>query len=108
MKRSTDRVLTTHAGTLPNPRELEEAASEKTADPQAYAAVLSSCVAAGVRRQAETGLDVVNDGEFGKSSWTGYATERLGGFEQRPAPEGQPGVMQVSQDRRDFPAYYEE
>jgi 5-methyltetrahydropteroyltriglutamate--homocysteine methyltransferase len=68
----TERILTTHAGALPRPAGLETPDGLRTA------------VAEVVRRQAELGLDIVDDGEFGKASWTGYLTDRLGGFEARP------------------------
>src|SRR5262245_27492417 len=108
MQRSTDRILTTHAGTLPHPEALERAASARARDPKAYEAALAQSVTTVVAKQIETGIDVPDDGEFGKTSWTGYVSERLGGFEQQPVGEGWLGPMQVSQDRRDFTAYYEE
>jgi 5-methyltetrahydropteroyltriglutamate--homocysteine methyltransferase len=59
-----------------------------------------------VRKQIEVGVDVVNDGEFGKSSWTGYLTERLGGFEARPVPQGQATLR--GKDFVDFAEFYAE
>jgi 5-methyltetrahydropteroyltriglutamate--homocysteine methyltransferase len=107
MEHSTNRILTTHAGTLPQPRELEEAASRKEADETRYISALSRSVADVVARQVEVGIDVPDDGEYGKTGWTAYVSDRLSGYEQKPAPPG-PGLMQRSQDRRDFPGYYEE
>src|SRR4051812_1539301 len=106
MQRSSDRILTTHVGSLPRTAELDDALEHRAADEPAYAAALERAVADVVRRQVEAGVDVVNDGEFGKSSWTGYLTERLGGFEARPVPLGAPRVG--GKDRQDFAEYYAE
>jgi 5-methyltetrahydropteroyltriglutamate--homocysteine methyltransferase len=89
MKRSTDRILTTHVGSLIRPAPLQELLRAKQAgkpyDRAAYEACLKSSVAEVVRKQAEVGVDVVSDGEFGKSiSWSQYVLERLSGFERRP------------------------
>jgi 5-methyltetrahydropteroyltriglutamate--homocysteine methyltransferase len=87
MQKSNDRILTTHVGSLPRPpelRQLEEAA--KADDKQAYEAKLREAVHDIVRKQVETGLDIVNDGEIYKPSWSGYIRERLQGFEERPRP----------------------
>jgi methionine synthase II (cobalamin-independent) len=74
MERRTERILTTHVGSLPRPVALDDA--------------LKLAVSEVVKRQAEVGLDAVDDGEYGKSSWTGYLSERLSGFEARPVPPG--------------------
>jgi 5-methyltetrahydropteroyltriglutamate--homocysteine methyltransferase len=87
MKRSTDRILTTHTGSIPRPPELLALSSSKSGppqDPERYAAELRRSVATIVRRQAEVGLDIVNDGEFGKHSWGAYILSRISGFELRP------------------------
>jgi 5-methyltetrahydropteroyltriglutamate--homocysteine methyltransferase len=89
MKHSTDRILTTHVGSLIRPAELREFLSVKEAgkafDRAAYAKCLREAVAEIVRRQADVGIDVISDGEFGKAiSWAQYALFRLGGFERRP------------------------
>jgi len=60
-----------------------------------------------VRRQAEVGIDVVSDGEFGKSGFAAYINERLGGFERRPGNPGESGVSR-GKDRRDFADFYRE
>jgi 5-methyltetrahydropteroyltriglutamate--homocysteine methyltransferase len=93
MKRSTDRILTTHVGSLVRPGELREFLSAKEAgapfDEDAYNRCLKRAVAEVVRRQAAAGIDVVSDGEFGKAiSWAQYALFRLGGFERRPFRAG--------------------
>ena len=85
MKRSEHRILTTHVGSLIRPRALLEA--EKNGDPARRAAherELRQAVAEVVSQQAQAGIDVVNDGEFGKSGWANYSLERLSGFEPRP------------------------
>src|SRR5215471_21015731 len=97
MHRSTDRILTTHAGSLPRPQSLVDSIGSGTdygrsraeaSIATAGADLLRSSVAEVVRRQADIGIDVVNDGEYGKSSWAGYVSERLRSFEARPVAEG--------------------
>ncbi len=101
MKRSTERILTTHVGSLPIPEGLDPLAAD-------YEARLRREVDAIVRRQVEVGIDVVNDGELGKRHWLAYLDERLGGFEQRAAsPDRKPALLQ-GKDRADFPGYYTE
>ena len=78
MRRSTDRILTTHTGSLPRPAALLESGGST------HDALLRDAVADIVRQQLGVGLDVVNDGEFGKSSWAAYVLERITGFESRP------------------------
>src|SRR5262249_659369 len=63
-------------------------------DHAAYAKCLKQSVAEVVRKQADIGIDVISDGEFGKAiSWTQYALFRLGGFEPRPFPPGTPSTL---------------
>src|SRR3974377_798304 len=93
MKRSTDRILTTHVGSLIRPARLQEFLRAKQAGKPYAEAAYQSClkvsVAEVVRKQAEVGVDVVSDGEFGKSiSWSQYVLERLSGFERRPIKPG--------------------
>jgi 5-methyltetrahydropteroyltriglutamate--homocysteine methyltransferase len=86
MRHSTDRILTTHVGSLARPPELLELASFVKGPPSdlpAYNERLRQAVAQIVRKQAEVGLDIVNDGEFGKSSWSNYILDRISGFELR-------------------------
>lgn len=95
MKGSVDRILTTHAGSLPRPSELERDG-------------VRSAVAGVVRQQAACGIDSVNDGEFSKSNFTFYAETRLGGIEVGPVPEdGEAGQGISARDRREFPGYFE-
>jgi len=112
MKRSVDRILTTHVGSLIRPQPLQEVLRAKQAgkpfDQQAYDRCLTRSVADVVRRQAEAGIDVISDGEFGKSiSWSQYVLERLSGFERRPVrPGGNP--FQRGADRERFAEFYAE
>ncbi len=84
MKRSDRRILTTHSGSLIRPPEVAEfdrARQEgRPVDAHAYDAALKQAVADVVRKQAEAGVDVVDDGEFSKSSWGTYINQRVSGF----------------------------
>src|SRR5437867_787710 len=100
MKRSSERFLTTHTGSLPRPDDLvcmmyakEEGAAH---DPAALAARIRSAVAEIVHRQARAGIDVVNDGEMSKPSYATYVKDRLSGF-------GGTGNTFVYRDLVDFP-----
>jgi 5-methyltetrahydropteroyltriglutamate--homocysteine methyltransferase len=108
MKRSSERVLTTHAGSLPRPADLLEAMAAqeqgKPIDEKAHAARLRQAVGEIVRKQVELGIDVVDDGEFGKPSFVSYINERLGGCEPDRAP--QEGAWAGSREARAFPEFY--
>ena len=112
MKRSIDRILTTHVGSLIRPAPLQEFLRAKQTgrsyDQAAYETCLKSSVTDVVRKQAEVGIDVVSDGEFGKSiSWSQYVLERLSGFERRPIkPGANPFTRGV--DRERFAEFYAE
>jgi 5-methyltetrahydropteroyltriglutamate--homocysteine methyltransferase len=85
MKRSEHRILTTHVGSLVRPKELLELAGKGApADPQRYDEALRRSIAAVVQQQAQVGIDIVNDGEYGKESWANYILKRVSGFEIRP------------------------
>src|SRR5260370_22445638 len=110
MKRSTDRILTTHVGSLIRPARLREFLSAKESgkpfDQAAYAKCLRNAVAEVVRQQAAIGIDVVSDGEFGKAiSWAQYALFRLGGFERRPFRAGN-NPFTRGLDRTRFAEFY--
>ena len=79
MKRSDDRILTTHVGSLIRPKALLDAK-----DQAAHERELARAVTEIVALQAKAGIDIVNDGEFGKSGWANYALERMTGFAPRP------------------------
>ena len=88
---STDRIMTTHAGSLPRPQDLREMVFAKArgdrVDQAALDARLQSAVAEIVKKQVDCGLDSVNDGELSKSNFTDYVRMRIAGFETRPASE---------------------
>jgi 5-methyltetrahydropteroyltriglutamate--homocysteine methyltransferase len=112
MKHSTARILTTHVGSLIRPPALIEflraQQERKPVDEAAFAACLTSSVAEVVRQQAEAGVDVVSDGEFGKTiSWSQYALERLSGFERRPMKAGANPFARGA-DRTRFAEFYAE
>ena len=100
MKCSTERILTTHVGSLTRPAEIIDAmrarVNQEPYDRESFAASLRKGVAEVVRRQAEVGIDIVSDGEFGKSGFAAYINERLGGFERRPGNPGESGVSRRS------------
>jgi 5-methyltetrahydropteroyltriglutamate--homocysteine methyltransferase len=100
MKRSTDRFLTTHTGSLPRPEDLIRIMYAKQEGVPIDAGALSKRVASAVdeavRKQAAAGIDVVNDGEMSKPSYATYITDRLSGF-------GGSGNTFVYQDLVDFP-----
>ena len=109
MKRSTDRVLTTHVGSLPRPADLLEMIRARArgvpGDPQALAARVRSAVADAVRKQLDVGLDIVCDGEMGKPGFIHYVNERLAGFEPNDEAAGSP--WKDSREAKAFPAFYQ-
>jgi 5-methyltetrahydropteroyltriglutamate--homocysteine methyltransferase len=112
MKRSTERILTTHVGSLIRPPALQQFLRDRQAGKALghgpYDECLTASVADIVRRQAQAGIDVVSDGEFGKAiSWSQYALERLAGFERRPVAAGA-NPFQRGGDRERFAAFYAE
>ena len=112
MRRSTERILTTHAGSLIRPAPLLQFIGAKQRrqpyDEQAYQDCLRNSVSEIVGRQAELGIDAPSDGEFGKSiSWSQYALERLSGFERRPVKPGAHPFARGA-DRARFPEFYAE
>lgn len=113
MKRSSNRILTTHVGSLIRPHALQEFLRNKQAgkpyDEGAYQKCLTESVALVVREQAQAGIDVVSDGEFGKSiSWAQYALERLSGFERRPIKQDTANPFKRGADRTKFAEFYAE
>ena len=108
MKTSTDRILTTHVGSLPRPDDLVELMRSKTDGKVGEAAWferVQTAVQECVCQQAGVGLDVVNDGEMGKPSFLTYASSRLGGLELREG--GRPSPFINSRETKAFPEYYE-
>lgn len=76
MQRSTERILTTHVGTLQRPASLSRALVEKGADSPDVQDMLRTSVRDVVQRQRASGIDVVDDGEFGKTLWMWYVRDR--------------------------------
>src|SRR5262245_23129654 len=106
MKRSTDRILTTHAGSLPKPSDLDTMLRAQEAGQPYDAPALQQCLARAVaevvQQQTEHGLDIISDGEQSKTSFTTYLSERLAGIETRPG-----AVARAVSDRQRhaFPEY---
>src|SRR5689334_14910225 len=100
MKRSTERFLTTHTGSLPRPDDLIRMMYAKEegvpVDAAALGARIRAAVAEVVGKQREAGIDIVNDGEMSKPSYATYVKDRLAGF-------GGTGNTFVYQDLVDFP-----
>jgi 5-methyltetrahydropteroyltriglutamate--homocysteine methyltransferase len=114
MKRSTERILTTHVGSLPRPDDLVGTLKTQLAgqpiDQRALQERLPSAVAEIVAQQAEIGLDVVDDGEVGKPHFVSYIEQRLTGFESReisPEEAAQAYYLAGSREFRAFPEYYQ-
>jgi len=111
MKRSTERILTTHTGSLIRPPKLLELVRARQGgtpvEQSAFDATLKESVRDVVKRQVEAGVDVLNDGEFGKStSWSLYALKRLSGFECREVKGANPFARGA--DRQRFADFYAE
>jgi 5-methyltetrahydropteroyltriglutamate--homocysteine methyltransferase len=104
MKRSTSRILTTHTGSLPRSRELQEILrlreEHRPFDQDAFAASVRTAVADVVQQQSSIGLDVINDGEQGRSQYAAYVKERLTGFEGERLIRARPRLGDA-----DFPEY---
>ena len=110
MKRSTHRILTTHAGSLPRLSDLLELIQTRAAgrrvDDTAQDSRLREAVGEIVRKQVELGVDVVDDGEMSKPGFIHYVNERLAGFEPSPdAPAG--STWARSREVQAFPEFYE-
>src|SRR6202007_2076961 len=109
MKRSTQRILTTHVGSLPRPADLLQMIQAKEQgeplDAEAFARRVASAVAEVVRKQAEAGIDILADGEMGRFGFIPYVNERLTGLEARPNPGGE-GTWARSREHLAFPEYY--
>lgn len=107
------RIPVTHAGSLIRPQELLAFLSavdhgRASADGAEYQAALAKAVGYAVRRQVETGVDVIDDGEMGKATWITYLYERAGGIENRPLEGNFSAIMPASRDRQNFPGAYRE
>jgi 5-methyltetrahydropteroyltriglutamate--homocysteine methyltransferase len=109
MKRSTDRILTTHVGSLPRPEDLRALILQKqqgqTVDAAAFAARVKSAVAETVQRQAEAGIDIVADGEMGRIGFIPYVNDRLAGIEPSASAESA-NYWGQSREYQAFPEFY--
>jgi 5-methyltetrahydropteroyltriglutamate--homocysteine methyltransferase len=107
MQRSSDRILTTHAGSLPRPPDVLQMIRAKSrgepVDEKALQTRVRESVAEVVRKQVDTGLDVIDDGEFGKPSFVTYVRDRLGGLEAHGV---RPNAWLSSREAITFPDYY--
>jgi 5-methyltetrahydropteroyltriglutamate--homocysteine methyltransferase len=100
---SYQRILTTHCGSLPRPRDLLDLMKAKV-NGAPYEASVRRAVAEIVRQQVDCGIDIPTDGEQGKPGFFAYINERLGGFEPRPGPR--PTMFQAEVEA--FPEYYKQ
>ena len=104
MKRSTSRILTTHTGSLPRSPELQELLrrreDQQSFDAESFHASVRDAVGDILDRQQNAGIDVVNDGEQGRSQYATYVKERLTGFEGERVARSRPRL-----DDADFPEY---
>jgi 5-methyltetrahydropteroyltriglutamate--homocysteine methyltransferase len=110
MKRSTDRILVTHVGSLARPKDLMDMLVARNegapCDGAALAERTREAVLEVVEKQIACGVDIVNDGEVGKSNFSRYTRERLSGFIERPAgPDFKPTAI-FGRDRIEFPDYF--
>lgn len=112
MQRSTERILTTHAGSLPRPDDLWRMLVAKRDgqpyDAAALAGRVREAVKDAVRKQTGCGIDIVTDGELSKPNFLVYARERLSGFIQRTAEAVQKPSLIFGRDLADFPDYFAE
>jgi 5-methyltetrahydropteroyltriglutamate--homocysteine methyltransferase len=112
MRRSTDRILVSHAGTLPRPPELEAvmgpAFGGDPSDLATFERIVPGLIKDVVKRQADLGVDVVNDGEYGKrGGFSNYVRTRLGGLEEVQPEKAPPARNVAARDQEDFPGFYE-
>jgi 5-methyltetrahydropteroyltriglutamate--homocysteine methyltransferase len=108
IQQNTDRIQTTHIGSLPRPHRLLDAMkakySGKPYDETTFQQALRRAVAEVVRKQVDCGIDIVTDGEFSKPGFFTYIRERLEGFESRPTAK----IKLFEQEVAAFPEYYEQ
>ena len=110
MKRSEHRILVTHAGSLARPAELMQMLVAKDEGQPYDRAELSARIGAAVsdvvRKQIDCGVDIINDGEQGKSGFSRYTRERLSGIVERPLPPDYRPTSIFARDEADFPEYF--
>ncbi len=112
MKRSTDRILVTHVGSLVRPQPIRDIMAARDQgeayDQTAFQRTLKNEVAGVVRKQADVGIDIVSDGEYGKAGWIRYVAQRLGGFDHR-APRSSDrdfNPVHIIREAQKFPEFY--
>jgi 5-methyltetrahydropteroyltriglutamate--homocysteine methyltransferase len=109
MKRSTDRILTTHTGSLPRPADLMALLNSRELDEpydrEVFAGRIGKAIADIVREQAAVGIDILGDGEHSKVNWMAYARGRLSGLEELDTPVSFRGA---TRDSMSFPATYDD
>src|SRR5271165_3233913 len=98
-----NRILTTHVGSLPRPRALLDLMKAEV-EGDAWETQLRAAVAECVRKQAESGIDILTDGEQSKPGFFSYVRDRLDGFEPRPHQRTEKFAAEVAA----FPEYYEQ
>jgi len=107
MKRSTEKILVSHVGSLPAPEKLSEVPGGADAGPGAGQAVLAAAVADIVRTQEQAGIDIVNDGELAKTGgFSRYAAQRMNGIEQVSVEADDLRWSADRRDRAEFPGFY--
>ena len=111
MKRSTERILTTHVGSLVRPPGLMNIMRAKESgqayDQEELAVHVRSAVREVVQKQVAVGVDVPSDGEYGKPSFSGYVNERLSGFERRPRDPNESPLLNWGRGGQLFREFYE-
>ena len=111
MQRSTTRIRTSHVGRLPPPKGWEDmparlAAAEIT-DPSVIGEQITPAIAETVRRQVETGIDCIGDGEFWTARGLAHYTAHFTGIEARPVAPGElPTSRHSTRERDEFPNFY--
>jgi 5-methyltetrahydropteroyltriglutamate--homocysteine methyltransferase len=109
MKRSTDRILTTHTGSLPRTAKVVELLLAEQAHPSArkteFTAAVREAIAGVARKQVECGIDIINDGEQGRTDYTVHVLDRLTGFEGESSPPmgtGEPEFPELAEILKHF------
>src|SRR5262249_47115134 len=107
MKRSIDRILTTHVGSLPRPADLLDVVrakeEDKPIDAKTHAARLRAAAAEVVHKQIDLGIDIIEEGEYGNPIFVSYVNERLGGFDfDREARQSRGGGSREPKPSREF------
>ncbi len=107
MRRSTERILVSHAGTLPRPADLQDMVNAGPSRAEEVQRRLPAAVAEVLRKQADVGVDVANDGEYSKLNFTHYVQGRFGGLDVPKPGEPVPSRSIVARDKAEFPGFHE-